>query len=163
MRKLYLILPIFVLILSACAEKSVEKEHHDEHEHIQHNPLSGDLQELTAYDELPSFLDSKQEELKAVYKVALQYADVLEWMPCYCGCGDSAGHKSNLNCFIKEINDDETVVWDDHGTRCLVCIEIALQSAKLSQEGKSIEEIRTIIDEQYHEGYASPTPTGMPA
>lgn len=157
MKKLYLILPIFVLLLVACKENSAENE--SIHDHMQHNPLSGDLQELTASGELPSFLDSQQEEVVMVYQLALQYADVLDWIPCYCGCGETAAHRSNLNCFIKERNEDGSVVWDDHGTRCLVCLEIALQSAKLSKEGKSIEEIRTIIDETYQEGYEAPTPT----
>jgi hypothetical protein len=31
------------------------------------------------------------------------------------------------------------------------------------QEGKSLKEIRTIIDETYKEGYAKPTDTPMPS
>ena len=83
-------------------------------------------------------------------------------MPCYCGCGESAGHKSNLNCFIQEKREDGSIVWDDHGTRCLVCLEIAVQSAQLHKEGKSLKEIRQFIDDTYKEGYAKPTPTDMP-
>ena len=89
--------------------------------------------------------------------------DIIKWMPCYCGCGESAGHGSNLNCFIDEIREDGSVVWDDHGTRCQVCLEIAVQSVKMTQEGKSLKEIREFIDENYKEGYAEPTDTPMPA
>ena len=84
-------------------------------------------------------------------------------MPCYCGCGDAAGHESNLNCFIAEVREDGSILWDDHGTRCQVCVDIAVESVKLYQDGKTIKEIRHIIDEKYKEGYAKPTPTKMPA
>lgn len=67
-----------------------------------------------------------------------------------------------MNCFVKKINEDGSVVWDDHGTRCGVCLEIAAESMKMKQEGKSIKEIRNYIDEKYKEGYAKPTKTPMP-
>lgn len=158
---------ILLILLVACNEESAKQEvtnpmEHHEESHMQHNPLSGDLQELTAMGELPAFLNEKHETVAAVYKIALEYADVLKWIPCYCGCGESAGHRSSLNCFIAEIREDE-VLWDDHGTRCQVCMEIAVESAKLAKEGKSIQEIRTYIDEKYQEGYSTPTPTEMPA
>ncbi|MFC5558037.1 PCYCGC motif-containing (lipo)protein [Ureibacillus thermophilus] len=166
MNKLYIVL-ILLILLIACNEESAQHEkkspmEHHEESHTQHNPLSGDLQELTAKEELPAFLKEKHETVSAVYKIALEYADVLEWIPCYCGCGESAGHRSSLNCFIAEIREDE-VLWDDHGTRCQVCLEIAVESAKRAKDGKSIQEIRTYIDEKYQEGYSTPTPTEMPA
>ncbi|MFO7315419.1 MAG: PCYCGC motif-containing (lipo)protein [Bacilli bacterium] len=172
MKKLNILI-IFLFLLVACNEESAQKgdsvhkegtaqpENHQHASHTEHNPLSGDLQQRTAIGELPSFLDGKHENVAAVYKIALDYADVLKWIPCYCGCGETAGHRSNLDCFIAEIRDEE-VLWDDHGTRCLVCMEIAVESAKLAKEGKSIQEIRKSIDEKYQEGYSAPTPTDMP-
>jgi len=163
MKKLY-ILFVFALLLSACSGESSEsgqtEVHHDNH--LRHNPLSGDLQESTSVGKLPSFLQEKDEHIAAVYKIAYEYADVLEWIPCYCGCGETAGHRSSLNCFVAEIRDEE-VLWDDHGTRCNVCMEIAVEAAKLSKEGRSLKEIRNYIDEKYKEGYSTPTPTEMPA
>lgn len=88
---------------------------------------------------------------------------LLNSMPCYCGCGDSAGHQSNLNCFVAEIEEDGAVVWDDHGTRCGVCLHIAVEASKLKREGMSDIDIRNAIDEKYEEGYAEPTPTPMPS
>ncbi len=85
-------------------------------------------------DILPSFLDNQQEEIRLVYQAAGKATDILQWMPCYCGCGESAGHVSNLNCFIQKENEDGSVVWDDHGTRCGVCLQIAVQSIKMTQE-----------------------------
>lgn len=144
------------LIVSACGQK-----HEDGHDH---DHAAGDIQETTASaDVLPSFLDGQNEDIRMVYLVAGQAADLLQWIPCYCGCGESAGHTSNLNCFIRKVNADGSVVWDDHGTRCLTCLEIAVQSVEMKMDGKSNLEIRSFIDETYKDGYAAPTKTPMPS
>lgn len=158
------------MILTACssgedkAEEPVKQEKHNEESGHQHTVANGDIQETTASaDVLPSFLDKQSEDLKLVYKATGQATEILKWIPCYCGCGESAGHKSNMNCFVKEVKKDGSIVWDDHGTRCVACVEIAIQSIKMAQEGKSLKEIRDVIDDAYKEGYAKPTPTPMPA
>lgn len=153
----------FILLLGACGdEQAVSQEESSAHKGHVH--IEGDIQETTANVEtLPSFLNGQQDIIVNTYAVAGKYADVLESMPCYCGCGETVGHRSNANCFIKERHADGSITWDDHGTRCIVCLEIALQAAKLSQEGKSLTEIRHIIDEAYKEGYMPPTNTPMPA
>ena len=51
--------------------------------------------------------------LKA-YKAAIDYYDELSHIPCFCGCGQSAGHKSVRDCFIKSMN-GESIVFDEHG------------------------------------------------
>lgn len=125
---------------------------------------NGDLLQVTASaDELPAFLAEKSEDLQLVYQVAGNAEDILKWMPCYCGCADSVAHGSNLNCFVDEIREDGAVVWDDHGTRCNVCVEIAVKSVTMAKEGKTLKEIREKIDSDYKEGYARPTDTPMPA
>lgn len=135
-----------------------------DHVHDSRKQLAnGDLREVTASaDVLPAFLDGQTKEIRTVYALAAQVSDVLPWIPCYCGCGESAGHKSNLNCFINEVREDGSIEWDDHGTRCGVCLDIAVESAKMKSEGKSLTEIRQTIDEKYKTGYAKPTPTPMP-
>lgn len=124
---------------------------------------NGDLQEATAsiYD-LPAFLDGKDEMMRTIYLAAAASNELLEWIPCYCGCGESAGHQHNGHCFYNEVRADGTVVWDDHGTRCNNCLEIATYSIMMQIDGKSVLEIREWIDENYKEGYAKPTPTPMP-
>lgn len=125
---------------------------------------NGDLRQTTASaDQLPPFMDDKSEEMQLIYKLAAANHALLASIPCYCGCGESAGHKNNLNCFVAEIQEDGAVVWDDHGTRCGVCLNIAVEASKLKREGISDTGIRNAIDEKYKEGYAEPTPTPMPA
>lgn len=131
--------------------------------HQQH-AKNGDLQETTAsIVQLPSFLDKVDPKIKSIYRIAGDNNDLLANIPCYCGCGESADHKHNGNCFIKEVKSDGSVVWDDHGTRCGTCMEIAFTSAKMKQEGKTIKEIREFIDNKYKKGYAPPTLTPMPS
>ena len=165
-KKLQLLLIAFVLFLCACGNGENEHEHQDQQQedHSGHTLPNGDLQEETASIEvLPSFLADKPKEMQMVYEAAGKAADLLDYIPCYCGCGESAGHLSSKNCFVNGIREDGTVVWDDHGTRCLVCMEIAVQSIKMQQEGKSLPEIRETIDNTYQEGYAAPTNTPMPS
>ena len=162
----FTVLGILLVLIAGCSSKSnEEKAGETEHagHHDAHTQPNGDLQEITSSaKEMPTFLNDKNDDMKAVYLAAAQHPDILASMPCYCGCGDSAGHKSNLNCFVADISKDK-VVWDDHGTRCGVCLEIAAESILMSKDGKSLKEIRQYIDENYKEGYAKPTPTPMPA
>ena len=38
-------------------------------------------------------------EVSRSYQVAKDIPEVLEHMPCYCGCYGTAGHRNNLDCF----------------------------------------------------------------
>lgn len=38
----------------------------------------------------------------SAYQVAQVIPEVLEHLPCYCGCYQSAGHRNNLDCFSDE-------------------------------------------------------------
>ena len=120
MKKQLLLIVIAVLVLSACGKNT--NTAHEKHNMTigEHHQLpNGDIQEVTASaDILPSFLDDKPEDMRLVYQVAASATDIIEWMPCYCGCGESANHESNMNCFIDEVRKDGSVVWDDHSTRC---------------------------------------------
>lgn len=165
MKKILFIFCCSILVLAACSQKEESKEEneHMEHDHVTHLD-NGDIQETTSStDVLPEFLNEQSEDMQLIYQAAAKANDVLKWMPCYCGCGDSAGHKSNFNCFVDEIKENGEVVWDDHGTRCAACLETAVTSIKMVQEGKSLTEIREAIDEAYKEGYAKPTDTPMPS
>lgn len=160
-------LSLFLLLAVAVAACGTKKDdsHRNPNDHSAHEQQSsGDIQEKTASaNQLPSFLDGQSEYIRLVYEAAGKATGILEWMPCYCGCGEIAGHQSNLNCFIKEIQADGSVVWDDHGTRCGVCLQIAVDSIKMTQEGKSLKDIRAVIDQTYENGYGKPTKTPFPA
>ncbi|GEB34052.1 PCYCGC domain-containing protein [Brevibacillus parabrevis] len=161
-RQSWLAISIFAAaLLTGCG--ATDQADQDHANHANHAP-NGDLQELTAsVDQLPKFLDNQDPVIIESYKIAGANRELLKSIPCYCGCGESAGHMHNGNCFIKEEKSDGSIVWDDHGTRCGVCMEIAVISSKLKQAGKSTKEIREYIDNNYKEGYGKPTPTPMPS
>ncbi len=48
------------------------------------------------------------------YQFAIDNPDTLSQIPCYCGCGQLDGHKSNLDCFIKSRNGND-ITFDKHG------------------------------------------------
>lgn len=146
-----------IVILTACSgsEESAGGNEHKEESHT-----SGDLREETASsDALPEFLKGKPDDMITIYSAAAKHKELLEKIPCYCGCGEEAGHKNNYDCFVHDNKKSGAVVWDDHGTRCGVCLEIAAQSVVDFNKGKSIKEIREKIDKAYENGYAKPTPT----
>jgi hypothetical protein len=162
LKKLALVALMAISLLTACGQGEKVTKVESEHEHQIHL-ANGDIQETTtSADILPNFMDGKPEAMRVVYEAAAKSADLLEWIPCYCGCGESAGHLNSLNCFVNKINEDGSVVWDDHGTRCDTCLEIAATSINMKTAGESNLEIRQFIDENYKEGYAEPTKTKMP-
>lgn len=131
--------------------------------HAAHRLPNGDVQERTeSLQTLPVFLKEQDEPIPQIYALAAEHRELLGQMPCYCGCGESAGHRSSLNCFLKQVDPDGSAVWDDHGTRCGVCLEIAVKSMQYGKQGKTVKEIRALIDEEYKSGYGKPTPTPMP-
>lgn len=65
---------------------------------------------------LPDYVLNTSEKVQQTYIMASQYPEVVAQVPCYCGCGVSDGHKSNLDCFIDHIGDDNAVAeWDSMG------------------------------------------------
>lgn len=154
-----------IFIVAGCSSNSAteKKQEEPKHDETTHYADNGDLQEETASAEkLPEFLNGKPEDMITIYSAAAKSKDLLESMPCYCGCGESGNHKSNYDCFVADNNKDGSVVWDDHGTRCGVCLEIAAESIVKFNNGESAKEVRDYIDEKYKQGFAKPTDTPMP-
>lgn len=167
----FMFLATIFVILSGCsssAENSTKEGNENSenmsssNEHSYHAE-NGDLREATSgASELPAFMMDKHEDMQNIYMASAQHQELLEYIPCYCGCADSGDHQSALNCFVYETKESGEVVWDDHGTRCGVCLETAAESINQYRDGKSIKEIRDYIDEAYKEGFSKPTPTKYP-
>jgi hypothetical protein len=149
-------------LLTGCSDSAnqSDKQEHSGHQSFKNN---GDVEETTSSSNvLPNFLNDQPDEIKTLYAAAGKHEELLSYMPCYCGCGESAGHQDNGNCFIKERDEDGSIVWDDHGTKCGVCLEIAATAIIEYEKGMPIKDVREMIDEQYKEGYSAPTDTKMP-
>lgn len=158
-----LLFVFLILVLSIYLSGCSKEDQHSGESHAKQVHVAGDIREETAAKEqLPTFLNDFQPEIQAVYANVSDHSDLLQYIPCYCGCGESVGHKSNLECFIHETKPDGTLVWDSHGTTCNACLAIAAESMSMHNEGKSYQEIRNTIDQKFKEGFAKPTDTPMP-
>jgi hypothetical protein len=60
----------------------------------------------------PSFVTDADAEVKGLYEFQINHGELMRFIPCYCGCGKSAGHRSNRDCYVKRIDTDGTVVLD---------------------------------------------------
>ena len=106
---------------------------------------------------LPSFASTP--ELARLYTFAYEHPEVLSYIPCTCGCG-AMGHNSNWNCYVKGIDANGVVTFDDHAVYCQVCQEITSDVITLWQRGSPLSEIRDTIDATYP---GEQTPTEYPA
>jgi hypothetical protein len=118
-----------------------------------------DAEMSAAWAARPAYVRQNQ-RTEAAYAFALQTGNVIEWMPCYCGC-DAMDHRSNLDCYLKS-TPGSRVTWEEHASYCQICVDITLTAKKLLGEGKSLLAIRTAVDRTY--GSAGPgTDTALPA
>jgi hypothetical protein len=113
----------------------------------------------TAWAARPAFTkaDPMTEE---AYAYALYHPQVVQWMPCYCGCG-GMGHRSNLDCYLKPAIPGMPTTFEEHASYCDICVKTTLLTKKLISEGRSLREIRAAVDQTF--GGAVPgTPTDLP-
>ncbi len=103
-------------------------------------------------DGFPAFVYSSASSLQG-YRIAKQMPDVLEKMPCYCGCNKGNNHHSLKECFIRPDG-----AYDDHASGCDVCVKEAVDASQWQQQGKSLAETRSLIDAKYQD-YGQPTDT----
>jgi Protein of unknown function with PCYCGC motif len=61
----------------------------------------------------PKFVLDAGPEVKRLYKFQVTHGELMRYMPCFCGCGDFAGHRSNRDCYVRRVNRDGSVVFDD--------------------------------------------------
>ena len=59
--------------------------------------------------EVPAFAQGGETE--KLYRWAAPRERCMRYFQCTCGC-EGEGHKSNWNCYVKEVRADGTVVWD---------------------------------------------------
>ena len=101
------------------------------------------------------------EVVRDAYIFAAQRPDILEYVPCFCGC-ETAGHKRNADCFVASRNDDGSVrEWDTHGMACTICVDVARDAMQLSASGASTDDIRAAVESKYA-AYPRQTPTPAP-
>ena len=101
------------------------------------------------------------EVVRDAYIFAAQRPDILEYVPCFCGC-ETAGHTRNADCFVASRKEDGTVrEWDTHGMACTICVDVARDAMQLSASGASTDDIRAAVESKYA-AYPRQTPTPSP-
>ncbi len=101
---------------------------------------------------LPSYAYDNQKTLEG-YTRAIQISHILEWIPCYCGCYSHDRHRNAKNCFLRDDGG-----YDEHGSQCEMCLDIAISSYNWYIQGTPLAEIRSRIGRAFSE-YGTPTPT----
>ena len=72
------------------------------------------LQQLYArprQNEWPPEFSELSADTQAMYRYAAANRDVLQYMPCFCGCVN-AGHTSNFDCYVREVYPDGRIRLD---------------------------------------------------
>lgn len=105
---------------------------------------------------LPDYAHYSQKTFDT-YTIATKIPEVLEKLPCYCGCKNvrdeqfPEGHKNLLHCYM-----DDKGKFTDHAVYCDLCMDEALDAYRWYTDGLSIKEIRQRIDEKYGNGRFGP-------
>ena len=101
--------------------------------------------------------------VQQVYEFAARHPEVLQYVPCYCGC-ERHGHTANHSCFVKSrASDGRVTEWDSHGVGCAVCLEVGKDAMDLFNQGIKPVAICEAIDRKYASHFPSSTPTPRPS
>lgn len=83
--------------------------------------FSARFSEFTAADEpngdvskvdWPNFVTDGDAEIQRLYEFQITHGELMRYMPCFCGCGQNAGHRNNRDCYVTSVNADGSVVLD---------------------------------------------------
>ncbi|MGH9202867.1 MAG: PCYCGC motif-containing (lipo)protein [Vicinamibacterales bacterium] len=102
-----------------------------------------------------------QEVVRAAYAFAGHRAELLQYIPCYCGC-ERHGHRSNLDCYVKDRTPAGIPQWDTHSLTCGICLDVTRDVMHLDAAGRPVTEIREAIEARYAGRYGAGTPTPRP-
>ncbi|MCZ7398070.1 MAG: PCYCGC motif-containing lipoprotein [Candidatus Methanoperedens sp.] len=105
---------------------------------------------------LPSYAYTNPLTLKG-YQYATEHPEILEQIPCYCGCGGHSGHRFLRDCYV---HDDWT--YDEHASFCDVCVGEAIKVQDYLAQGKTLTEARALIDQEYGSKYPGQNTNTLP-
>jgi hypothetical protein len=103
---------------------------------------------MASMSEMPTIVQEEPVSVQQAYQFAVANPDVLEKLPCYCGCGEM-GHTSNYSCYVIDEAPDNRIVFDYHATGCSICVDITQDAMRMLDEGKTLPEIRAYVDQTY--------------
>jgi hypothetical protein len=89
-------------------------------------------------------LGSLSEQLAAQYRFVESNQLVFEHLPCYCGCGQTLGHRNLRDCFVWSAG-----VYDAHASGCGVCQAEAIDAQTMLGKGMDVQAIRAEVRARY--------------
>ena len=111
---------------------------------------------MATMDGMPTNVHAAPVRVQEAYQYAVANPDILQHIPFYGGCG-AMGHTSNYSCYVAEANVDGVITYDEHALDCGICVDISQDAMRMQAEGKSVEEIFHLIDNNYAR-FGPPTP-----
>jgi hypothetical protein len=111
------------------------------------SPQAHDVK-MAPMDTMPQEVQSAPTTVSEAYRFAVANPDALKNVPCYCGCG-AIGHKSNYACYVKNVDTNGQLVFDQHALGCSLCVDITQDVLRLTKEGKSPRDIHSFIVGNY--------------
>ena len=97
---------------------------------------------------LPAFITGAPAQVQQAYTFVAIHTNETQYVPCYCGCGEHSGHRWVRDCFVKDWT-ASGVTYDDHGSGCDICVDIALEVKSGLAKGQSLATIRKTVDSKY--------------
>lgn len=103
---------------------------------------------MTSMEKMPADVQAAPVSVQQAYQFAVANPDVLQKIPCFCGCG-KMGHTSNYSCYVQSVDDKGSITFDNHAMGCSLCVDITQDTMRLMQQGKSPQEVRIYVDATY--------------
>ena len=97
---------------------------------------------------MPDEVQTAPVVVQQAYQFAVANPDIVQQLPCYCGCG-AMGHTSNYACYVADVEADGKRKYDPHALGCSICVDITQDAIRLTQQGKRPPEIRAYVDQTY--------------
>lgn len=101
-KRYFLFLGTLLVLLSACSQDESNDTIGDGSVNVDHS-LQGlqynKEEDAWSPDVAEFFSQEGTENIRKAYEMAIHHPEVLEYMPCYCGCYEQ-GHESNRDCFV---------------------------------------------------------------
>ena len=109
---------------------------------------SSDSVKMAPMAGMPSEVQNSPVTVQQAYQFAIANPEVMKQIPCYCGCGD-IGHTSNYSCYVAGVDDKGAISYDNHALGCSLCVDITQDAMRMTKDGKSPGDIKTVIDSTY--------------
>jgi len=122
--------------------------------------LPTQAQVTSAWNARPEYVMALPAAWQEAYAYALARPDVLQWLPCYCGCV-AMDHRSNLDCFFQHREVAGSFSYEEHASYCDVCVKTANMASAMLRDGSTIGQVRAAVDATFG-GIAPGTNTPLP-